>query len=47
VPWSHPIFMVINYSLLIIVYIFISMYQRKRRAITLQKSFEQQYADQE
>jgi membrane-bound metal-dependent hydrolase YbcI (DUF457 family) len=32
VPWSHPIFMLINYSLLIITYITLTFYQRRKYA---------------
>ncbi len=47
VQWAHPMFMVVNYSLLITVYILIAVYQRSRRTITASQNLVQEYADQE
>ncbi len=37
-PWSHPVFMVVNYTLLAMAYAAISVYHRRRRAKILSKS---------
>ncbi len=57
VAWAHPVFMVINYSLLVTIYIILSRYQRRERAravvlelpqeILIESPLEPQYADQE
>lgn len=33
VPWSHPVFMVVNYSLLALAYVVITIYQRKKYGV--------------